>query len=96
MIYFDKESEVPTIPANVAICPICKAPVIIEDIDEWETKTGRVTQSGFHIDCSTEPDIDSIEWNDWFDSHWSTPYIDWLPVEIRVYRWFDERYRLQL
>ena len=97
MIYFDKENpkETPAIPAKVAVCPICGAPVVIEDIDEWETETGRVTSCGFHINCSTEPDIDSDEWDDWFKSHWSMPYVDWLPVEMRVYRWFDRCYRLR-
>ena len=98
MIYFDKDDpgQIPTILPGVAVCPICDAPLVIEDIDEWEEETGRVTDGGFHINCSTEPDIDDEEWNDWFDRHWSTPYIDWLPVEQLVYRWFDKRYRLKL
>ena len=95
MIYFDKEVDVPAIPANIAICPICGASVIIEDIDEWETETGRVTESGFHVNCSTELDFDDDEYDDWFNSHWSMPYVDWLPIEMRVYHWFDKRYRLK-
>ena len=62
MIYFDKEnpSEIPVIPPDVAVCPICKASLVIEDIDEWETETGRVTEAGFHIDCSTAPDNEDL------------------------------------
>jgi hypothetical protein len=83
-------------PHDVAVCPICGAGVIVGDFDEWETETGRVTESGFHVDCVTEPDFDDPDYDDWFNSHWSMPYVDWLPLEIRLYKWFDQRYRLSL
>ncbi len=97
MIYFDKENskEIPVIPPELFVCPICGANLVIEDIDEWEVETGRVTEGGFHINCSTEPDIDDETWGDWFNSHWSIPYVDWFPLQMKVYRWFDESYRVK-
>ncbi len=74
-------------------CPDCGGRLVVEDIDEWETEGGRVTESGFHINCEAEPDIGSDKWEDWDQQHWSHPYGDWLPLESRVYEWFDRRYR---
>lgn len=98
MIRFDKDnpSEIPTIPTDVAVCPICNAPLVIDDIDEWETKTGRVTETGLHIECSTAPAIGSSRWERWFGWHYAMPYVDWLPVDDKVFRWFDKNYRLRL
>jgi len=81
-------------PLEVAICPICGAGVVA-NFDEWESETGRVTECGFHVDCIDEPDIHADAWDDWFTSHWSMPYVDWLPLEVRLYQWFDQRYRLR-
>jgi len=90
--FFDRE-HYPEIPSDVAICPICGAGLIIEDIDEWETELGRVTEAGLHIACSQAPDIGSDGWEDWFKWHYNMPYVDWLPVDVTVYKWFDKRYR---
>lgn len=76
-----------------AKCPICGAAVIVEEIDEWETETGRVTDCGFHINCETGPDIDSDEWDDWHRWHWSMPYVDWLPLEVRLLEEFNQKFR---
>lgn len=92
MIHF-RQSEPPPIPKEVAVCPICHADLIIDDIDEW-SDSGRVTECGLHIQCTSEPDIDTAEWKPWFDWHYRMPYVDWLPVETLVYRWFDARYRM--
>lgn len=83
------------IPPTIAKCPICGAALVIAEIDEWETETGRATEGGIHIECPTEPEMDSDDWEDWFRGHYSTPYIDWLPVCDVVFRWFDGRYRVR-
>lgn len=83
-------------PHNVAVCPKCGAGVVVGDFDEWETETGRVTETGFHIDCISEPDEDDPDYDDWFNWHWSMPYVDWLPLEVDLYQWFDARFRLRL
>ena len=93
MQFFDRCNP-PHIPLEVAVCPICGAELVIDEIDEYEVDTGRVTECGLRINCSTEPDIDSDDWWPWHNRHWSTPYIDWLPIHTRVYRWFDKEYRV--
>lgn len=83
-------------PLDIAKCPICGAAVIVGDFDEYETETGLVTESGFHIDCETEPEFDDPDYDDWFNSHWSMPYVDWLPLEVSLHQWFNRRYCLNL
>ena len=84
------------IPTEIATCQICGAEVVIEDIDEWEQADDglwRATEGGLHVTCSTEPDIDADGWSDWMNGHFSTPYIDWLPIGVTVFKWMDANYR---
>jgi hypothetical protein len=90
-----KPAEWPAIPADVAVCPICRAPVEIVEINEWEVKSRKVTDDGLKIDCTTAPDIDSDGWEDWHRTHWSRPYVDWLPVEKKGRAWFNQHYRIR-
>ena len=96
MKYINKErpNEIPEIPTEVATCPLCGAKLVIEDIDEWELATGRVTEAGLHITCSTQPEPDDTDFCNWWNWHYQTPYVDWLPICQRVYGWFDSRYRV--
>lgn len=80
-------------------CPICGAKVVIDDIDEKEQNddgTWQVSDCGLHISCETEPEIGSDDWDGWFSSHFSTPYIDWLPLDERVLSWINKHYRFQV
>ena len=87
------------IPVSVAVCPICGATLQPPQIDEWECNddgTWQVSDCGVHIQCTGEPDIDSADWAPWLTQHWSSPYIDWLPVEERVTRWLQANYRFEV
>jgi hypothetical protein len=66
-------------------CPICGAKVFITCITEWESDTGTIV--GYEYECETEPDIDSDDWESWFDGHYSMPYVDWLPWQVSVDKW---------
>lgn len=74
-------------------CPICGANVVVEDIDEWETETGNATESGFHINCSAEPDINSDIWKSWFYRHWPTHYTCWKHLEIEIRKAFNRKFK---
>lgn len=87
----DRTKPIP-VPRKVAVCPICDADIWIDDISEWECEDGKPVE--ISVDCVTEPDIDSDEWQDWFAQHWSMPYVDWLPVSTRVLRWFQRHYKV--
>ena len=95
---------IPKVPPQVATCPICGAEVVIDEIYEWYvdesmTHNGRplleAGETGIGVNCITEPDIDSDEWEGWFNHHWSMPYVDWLPVEHRVREWLNANYRFE-
>jgi len=82
------------IPAKVAVCPICKGKLFAQ-FDDWqqnEDGTWGLLETGAYLDCENEPDIDSEEWGDWLDGHYSMPYVDWLPVCIRVAKWINKNY----
>ena len=78
------------IPEVVGQCPICGAPIVIEGIGECELgDDGRWQPSEVSITCSTGPDVDAPEWQEWLDHHFSMPYVDWLPLTGRVLRWLQ-------
>lgn len=96
LIYIDHTDtdEISEIPESIATCPICGSQLVIVSIEEWIAETGRVTKFGLVINCVTEPSNDNPNWRQWFNQHWST-YVDWVPIQAAVHRWFDERYRVK-
>lgn len=88
-----------SIPPTVKKCPICKASLTVE-IDEWEQDddgTWYASETGVHCSCSTEPDMfEGDDWEDWFDGHFSMPYVDWMPVDQFIYRWLKRNYRFEM
>jgi hypothetical protein len=84
------------VPKDVETCPICGAQILLE-FDEFEQDADgqwMPTACGLHPNCETEPEIGGHFWEDWFSGHWSMPYVDWLPVESRLLKWFNAHYRL--
>lgn len=81
------------IPAEVAVCPICKAALVLDEV------TG-ITEQGdgiwivdmFSANCETEPNIESRKWQPWHFWHWRTPYIDWLPVYGEIEKWLQKSF----
>ena len=88
-------SNPPEIPTALFVCPICGAQIAFEEISEYETETGKVTETGFHVTCTTEPDIEDEDYDDWLNGHFSMPYVDWLPLEMKVYKWLSKNFRVQ-
>lgn len=85
------QTEARTIPATVAVCPICGKGLWIESIDEVVQMTNdRWVPACISITCETEPDIDSEDWPEWHKWHFATPYIDWLPIEFKVLDWLEK------
>lgn len=86
------------IPREVVFCPICKADVGV-DITEWTKDydgTWYASEGGIDVGCVEEPDVDDKAFNVFFNWHYSTPYIDWLPVQQTVFRWLYQKYRFQV
>jgi len=72
-------------------CPICGKKVYLTGVMEWGADDGEI--SGVEYDCETEPDIDSSDWEGWFNGHYSMPYVDWLPWETKMLEWLNKNYR---
>lgn len=92
LIYIDP-SKPPDITADVAVCPICGEGLYISEITEY-FEDGTVEYTGLGIDCVSMPSFDSSDWWDWFNWHYSMPYVDWLPLQVYLAKWFNERYRI--
>ena len=78
------------VPESVAVCPICEAPIVIEEVQDWEELNGKIVmvpETTVTLTCTTEPDIDGPDWNDWMSEHFSMPYVDWLPLSVKVRDW---------
>lgn len=94
------------IPSDVAVCPICGS-ALVAYVDEWEEPEGCLSDKewiagdcGFHLQCATEPEIgnnfDTDDYDNWFSSHYSMPYVDWLPLTERLRAWVNSRYRFDM
>lgn len=85
------------IPESVAVCPICKSKLYAH-FEAWIEIDGKWKANEVHLDCVTEPDIEenSFEWECWFESHYSMPYVDWLPVCQHVLEWINQNYEFNL
>ena len=85
------------IPPEVARCPICGRKITAVAFNtHQQDEQGRWYAVEVSLECETEPDIDSPQWMDWFQGHYSMPYIDWLPLEIKVRAWLKENFRFEL
>lgn len=83
------------LPESVAVCPECNSPLWIDN-NEWNSKTGIPTQSGFSVSCFAEEEI-ADEWmnNDdddrpWFEVGHRHHQSDWQPVHDAVWKWFSK------
>lgn len=89
-----KMGEVPALPDKFK-CPICGDKLTLE-IEAW-TENGEsweASSDGIHTLCVSEPDdIGGDEWDDWLNSHYQMPYVDWLPVETDIYFWLKKNYK---
>lgn len=70
-----------------AKCPICGSKLLLDAGEGCEQDSnGEWIATEIDLQCTSEPDIESQEWDDWHRWHYSMPYVDWLPLEQRVLR----------
>lgn len=88
-----KMGEVPAVPDEFR-CPICGDKLTLE-IEAWTTDYDgiKADEDGVHVSCVSEPDLDDDNYEDWLDGHFIMPYVDWLPVTLKVYAWLEDNYR---
>jgi hypothetical protein len=92
-----KAHDIVPLPEALSVCPICQRKLVITSYDSWcEDDESRWYAIEVHTQCESEPAIDSDNWDDWYRSHYSHPYIDWMPLSERILRWLKENYRFAL
>ena len=85
------------VPPDLAVCPICKQPLFITEYACWtQCEDGLYMAAEVHLECRSEPDFEDPGYDDWFEGHYSMPYVDWLPVSQRVLAWHQRHYRFDL
>jgi hypothetical protein len=78
------------------LCPYCEGDLTYR-ANGWEQDENNLWKAdSFDMDCSTEPDIDSDEWEDWFQQHSDMPYVYQLPVDEKVKAAINKNYRFLL
>lgn len=83
------------IPADIAVCPICKSGLRVAEVNGCsQGDDGEWIAEDVFIECKTEPEIEDDEWEDWHDGHYRMPYVDWLPVHVRVEAWVRKAFRV--
>lgn len=96
MIQISDASEI-KLPASFT-CPICDAALEVEEVDAWEKDDeGNWKAETVKVDCVTFPGYDDHdEFENYMRGHYSTPYVDWLPLEVAITRWVNENYTWNL
>ncbi len=87
------------VPANWAVCPICGAALVINELTEWdldEQGHWQVTRHGFNVTCITEPKYGDPARDIWWKGHHEDYKRDWVPVKQRVWEKLTEHYRFVL
>lgn len=78
------------------LCPYCQGDLTYR-CNGWEQdENGLWMADSFDMECSTEPDMESEEWEDWMDNHSDMPYVHQLPVDERVKASINKRYRFDV
>lgn len=91
-----KTDAVLPVPPEVGKCPYCGGKVFVQ-FDQWSENDDLTwSASDLAVTCETEPDIDSDEFEEWLESHSEMPYVYMLPLEMRLMKWINERYRFDL
>ncbi len=81
------------IPESVAVCPICGAKLVAQ-FQCWQERDDKTWEAAeIDLNCVTEPDIDSRQWWPWHRRHYAMPYVDWLPLDVKLLAWVNENYR---
>ncbi len=78
------------------LCPYCEGNLTYK-ATEWEKQDdGTWVATSFDSECSSEPDIESDEWEEWMNIHSDMPYVNQLPVDMAVKEYIEKKYRFKL
>jgi hypothetical protein len=78
------------------LCPYCEGDLTYH-VEGWEQEEdGTWIADYIQSECSTMPGLTSRKFNDWMNQHSDMPYVNQLPVDERVKKWINKRYRFDI
>lgn len=78
------------------LCPYCNGDLTYR-CNGWEQDdNGLWMADSFDLECSTEPDMESEEWEEWMQQHSDMPYVNQLPVDEKVKQYINGKYRFDV
>jgi hypothetical protein len=78
------------------LCPYCEGDLSYTP-DSWvQNEDGTWSADNFDVSCSTEPEICSKDWQDWFNNHSDMPYVNQMPIDEKVYAFIKKNYRFKM
>jgi len=75
------------------LCPYCGGDLLYRGTGWIEDERGQWKVDMMDCECSTMPDFDDEEWDDWMNNHSEMPYVHQLSVDQAVIKWINARYR---
>ena len=76
-----------------ATCPICGAGLLLTGVEACvQDDNGEWIADEVTLQCAKEPDTDSPDWEEWHAWHYRMPYVDWLPLEMRILKAVQKRF----
>lgn len=82
------------IPSVVAKCPYCDSKLFAQCLSwiESDDGDGWIVEQ-MQVDCESEPDPDTNEWDEWTAIHSDMPYVYQLAVENKIEKWINQNFR---
>lgn len=90
--FVDADTDIELPPEFV--CPYCGSKFLPVRFEGW-TQDDDGTWKGDTVDitCSSIPDPESEEWEEWINQHTDMPYVYWMPVAERIKEYINSKYR---
>lgn len=90
-----KSDHVFKINPGIIKCPYCGGN-LVASVSAWTLQGDGWIAETIEVECQSEPDLDSDEWDDWLEGHSDMPYVYWLPVVNTIEKAINLKYRFDL
>lgn len=90
-----KPDRVFSLNPAVIKCPYCEG-TLKASVSAWTLNGDGWIAETVDVECQSEPELGSDEWDDWLESHSDMPYVYWLPVVNTIEKAINLKYRFDL
>jgi len=77
-------------------CPMCNEGTLLVQFEGWEEDDNNPDLwNGIdltRVECSNEPDLESVEWDEFQNWHSYMPYVNWLPRITMLEELLNKKY----